>query len=424
MIVYGDHPEEVRVANHLEALEHRQLEITAQPQGLARHAALAALFIEVGRLVQGIADSRFEALGEDGSDKDADRLMDHARVLGAALMVSWDSGFTSDAAVPPLPQLIDVPETVTIKQPEGYALYALYPEAYAVAARRLKLDGPPRVVGIRSIGTALSALVAATLGAPAPFTVRPVGHPFARHLRMSPAALAALIVPDAHYIVVDEGPGLSGSSFAAVADFLAGNGVPRARIAFLPSHAGDPGAEASDACHLLWREVQRVSIPFEEVLPVDQLGKWVETLVGPLAKPLEVVSGGRWRMLVGHEDWPADPGREPLKYLAQAAGQRWLIKFAGLGGIGQRKLERAEYLAAAGLIPKPAGLAYGFVVQQWVDAQTGIVPTVAQVAHYLAARRRALPLPRQQGASSATLFDMARINIAEALGDAAGLHYR
>nr|WP_295659776.1 hypothetical protein [Polymorphobacter sp.] len=424
MIVYGDHPEEVAVADQLAALARQRLEVMAQPPGIARHAGLATLFIEVGRLIQGIADARFEALGEDRSNEGVDRLMAHAGLLGAALMMSWDSGFTSVAAVPPLPLLTDVPERVTLKQPEGYAFYALHPEAYAVAARRLQLDGSPRVIGIRSIGTALSALVAATLGAPTPFTVRPVGHPFARQLRIAPAAVAALVVPDAHYIVVDEGPGLSGSSFAAVADFLAGNGVPRSRIAFLPSHAGDPGGEASDACHLLWREVQRVSAPVEEVLPIDRLGKWLETLVGPLAAPLEVVSGGRWRTLVGHEDWPADPAREPLKFLARAVGQRWLVKFLGLGVIGQRKLERAKDLAAAGLIPKPVGLAYGFIVQQWVDAETGIVPTVAQVAHYLATRRRALAPPRRQGASSATLFDMARINITEALGDAAGLHFQ
>jgi hypothetical protein len=62
---------------------------------------------------------------------------------------------------------------------------------------------------------------------------------------------------------------------------------------------------------------------------------------------------------------------------------------------------------------------YGFLVQQWVDARVGVTPTIGQVTHYLAERRRVLPPPRHQGASLATLFDMARINIAEALGAAA-----
>ncbi len=95
------------------------------------------------------------------------------------------------------------------------------------------------VIGIRSIGTTLGAVVAAALDAPPPDTVRPFGDPFARQAELPPG----IVENGAHYVIVDEGPGLSGSSFGAVADWLQARGVPLERIAFLPSHGGDPGAQ-------------------------------------------------------------------------------------------------------------------------------------------------------------------------------------
>jgi hypothetical protein len=124
--------------------------------------------------------------------------------------------------------------------PEGYAFYALHPALYAAAAARL----PPadwRVIGIRSIGTGLAAVAASALRAPPPVTVRPGGHPFSRELRLAPELKAEWAAHDGSFAVVDEGPGLSGSSFGAVADALERLGVPRERIAFLPGHGGDLG---------------------------------------------------------------------------------------------------------------------------------------------------------------------------------------
>src|ERR671921_253291 len=103
-----------------------------------------------------------------------------------------------------------------------------------------------QVIGIRSIGTGLAAMVATGLRAPAPVTVRPVGHPFRRELALSPELAAALRAErEARFAVVDEGPGLSGSSFGAVADFLEDQRVTPGRICFFPSHIGDLGPQAS-----------------------------------------------------------------------------------------------------------------------------------------------------------------------------------
>src|SRR5690349_6859784 len=60
---------------------------------------------------------------------------------------------------------------LTIKTPEGFAFYSLFPEQYCVSAERWAAERafqPSKnvlVVGIRSIGTTLSAVVAATLNA-------------------------------------------------------------------------------------------------------------------------------------------------------------------------------------------------------------------------------------------------------------------
>ena len=76
------------------------------------------------------------------------------------------------------------------------------------------------MLGVRSIGTSLSAVVAAVLGERgcdvATWTVRPHGHPFDRRLALGPGLAARLSErSDAELLVVDEGPGMSGSTFAA-----------------------------------------------------------------------------------------------------------------------------------------------------------------------------------------------------------------
>ena len=92
-----------------------------------------------------------------------------------------------------------------VRVPEGYAFYALHPALYASAAAHLP-PGDWRVIGIRSIGTSLSAVVAAALGAPPPVTVRPTGHPFARELRLSAELEAEWAAHAGPFVVVDEGP--------------------------------------------------------------------------------------------------------------------------------------------------------------------------------------------------------------------------
>jgi hypothetical protein len=215
------------------------------------------------------------------------------------------------------------------------------------------------VIGIRSIGTSLAPVVAAALNAPAPVTVRPTGHPFARELHLSPELEIEWAAHPGRFAIVDEGPGLSGSSFGAVADALERLGIARERIAFIPGHAGDLGPQASPEHRARWSAALRPTSKFEDVI-LPRLQAGVAALVGPAVQPLRDLSGGAWRELrTWSELPPIHAGMERRKFLHTAADGPWLVKFAGLGRIGGAKLDRARGLHAAGFTPNPPALLKG-----------------------------------------------------------------
>jgi hypothetical protein len=144
-------------------------------------------------------------------------------------------------------------------------------------------------------------------------------------------------------------------------------------------------------------------------------------LIGNLdGAPLEV-SGGEWRRHVFPEQqWPpAQPMWERRKFLADAGGCRFLVKFAGLGSTGECKLAMARALHAAGHAAEPLGLVHGFLVERWcVDARAMAIgeEPVAQIARYLGARARLFPAKAGSGASSRQLAEMVRRNVSLAMG--------
>jgi hypothetical protein len=137
------------------------------------------------------------------------------------------------------------PPQVRLRPAEGYAHYALYPESYGEAAAALAAErstAAALVIGIRSIGTSLSAVVGGALAEAGigveSWCVRPHGHPFSRSLTLE-EQLSAAWRAAAHgrsvALVVDEGPGLSGSSFLAVRSALLRCGFAQERIVLMPS---------------------------------------------------------------------------------------------------------------------------------------------------------------------------------------------
>src|SRR6185312_14144744 len=126
---------------------------------------------------------------------------------------------------------------------EGLRYYALWPGAYAESARAwLAASGgrqPVWVLGLRSMGSILAPVAAAALAAEGcevhSATLRPVGHPFDRHLRPNASLQAAWCKFPGAFLIVDEGPGLSGSSFAGAIAALCTCGVGEERICVLPA---------------------------------------------------------------------------------------------------------------------------------------------------------------------------------------------
>jgi hypothetical protein len=388
VLVYRDHEEIVDPRQRLEGLRETLSSLGAL-SGLERHSKLVSTLIDAGMLAQGLADARFAYAQVDARDEATDSFGDFLHRLAASVLRSFDSGFAVIGRLPPVPPLEDLPGEVALRRPEGFAFYAVYPESYARAARRLTLQAPPLVIGIRSIGTTLGAMVAAALQAPPGVTLRPFGDPFARQIAVSSKLERELLADDFHYVVVDEGPGQSGSSFGAVADWLEERGVSADRIAFVPSHGGNSGARSSDAHRRRWREAQRVPAGFDSV--------WLEHLFGPL----ETMSGG-----------------ERLKFLCGRDGERLLLKFAGFGEIGERKLAMARALHGAGLTTEPVGLVHGFLVERWCEGR-GLEPDerpMEEIGRYIGARARLFPAGNARGATIEELLTMCRRNFSVALG--------
>lgn len=430
MLVFGDRSEHADPSKRLATIGRGLGELETMAGGLARHSAIAALLIDSGCLLQGFADADFQQAGEDSWTPQTDAL--GSFVLGFARMLcrSWDSGFSEFGEAPPVPQISDAPETVQLKTPEGFAFYAVYPEAYIEAARRLRLIAPPRVIGIRSIGTTLGSVVAAALDAEPPGTVRPFGDPFARRVAVDAGLERRLLDGEAHYILVDEGPGQSGSSFGAVADWLQQRGVPLERIAFLPSHGGAPGEQASRAHRQRWDVAQREIADFGDRLP-QLVAQWASGLIGPVDREPDDLSAGEWRRLAfasGGEWPPAIATFERRKILLAHGNERFLAKFAGLGGTGEAKLRMAQTLFARGFVAEPVGLAHGFLVERWRGDAKPLPASdrpMRAIGDYLGARARLFPATAADGASIAELYAMARRNVSLGLGeDAARALYR
>jgi hypothetical protein len=393
---------------------------------IERHAILAELLVEAGELEQGLLDARLAC------EEAASRL---TRAVAKLLLFSFRGlGDFNDEPAEIESALDDLlahqlPETIEVSTPEGYAFYGLYPETYLIAAEGALQDGA-LVIGIRSIGTGLAAVVGAVAGGRSiVLSVRPQGHPFDRRLAPSAALEPAIFNGINEIAIVDEGPGLSGSSFGCVADWLEAHGVPPESIAFFPSHRGTPGPYASPRHRERWQQARLHVAEFEDVFTSPEarwpLASWVADLTGPAERPLENLSAGRWRekLIPKGGLWPpADIQGERRKYLLSAGDQRWLLKFAGLGRYGQEKLALARELE--GLIPPIAGLRHGFLISPWLaDARPlPLVPGIDRpalldaVASYLARRARLPADPRNRGATPERLFEMMSYNTGKALG--------
>jgi hypothetical protein len=455
MLVYGDakrveDPRE-KIAAMRAGLERL---VTTGPR-IERHAILAELLAEAGELEQGLLDQQLALHGDERPSPVGEAASRLIRAVAAVLLPSFrtfgalPAGEDARFATAPIERALDdllatagLPETIEVSVPEGYAFYGLYPETYFAAAetalRGEGEGGPLRVIGIRSIGTGLAAAVAAVAGERAAVaSVRPEGHPFSRKVGISQWLGRELLGESGggarpRYAVVDEGPGLSGSSFGCVADWLEDRGVAPESISFFPSHRGGLGPYSSERHRARWDRARRQVVEFEDLFASPgarwPLASWVKDLTGEPEGALEDLSAGRWRetLFPDRSLWPAaDVQGERRKYLLAAGGRRWLLKFAGLGRYGREKLAIARVLGEAGLIPPIAGLRHGFLVGPWLEEvrPLPLAPEVDRlrrldaVARYLACRAAHLPAAvEERGATPVKLFEMMVYNTKRALG--------
>lgn len=388
------------------------------------HDALVEILIELGVLESAVADARHPV--RDDEDALSRRFRGASLAAGHLVRLSWEG--CPDRLAPVRLALAtclhaihegELPRSVEVQLPEGYAQYGVYPETYLAAATRcLEQLRPERVVciGLRSIGTSLSAVVAAALEARGctvtSYTLRPRGHPFERQMVMSGRLESALrTAAGSLYVVVDEGPGLSGSSLAGTAGALSRLGVADDRIVLLPSWSTDGSALRSEAARSRWGRHRQFTASFEEV--------WLDSgrLLPGESGPIRDLSAGAWRQLflpVGTAVPPVQPQHERRKLLA---GSR-LLAFGGLGGLAGKRAARALALAEAGFIPAMSGEAHGFVTRDVVRGtplETGAADPclLDTMARYLAHLGRHFG---REPASESELRQMVEANVSEALG--------
>jgi hypothetical protein len=421
VLVYRDQHEEVELTACLAGLQTQAASLTAIPDlDLARE-----LLIEIGVIESAWVDMLHPTEDHIGREPLplAEASLAAGRLLHATARLGTEAARAAAVQLASRLQALPAsPTTLLLKRPEGYAYYAVYPEAYMLAAERLAAEKAARTVvciGLRSIGTSLSATVAAAFAAAGRsvdrHTIRPRGHPFAREPRFS-ARLADRFRQHrgALFLLVDEGPGLSGSSMAGTAEALARLGIDDARIVLMPAHLPDPSTFRSPAARERWPRHRTVAVSFEEaILPAIDLAQARD------------VGGGGWRaFLPPRHPWPAvQPQHERRKYLTDNSdGGLVLYKFAGVGREARHALRRATRLGEAGFAPATLNMRHGFLAQAWLPARP--LPGGRPTAHFLATVARyvrfiATSFANEAPASHIALVDVIRTNVGEALGPGA-----
>lgn len=411
MIVYGDHSFQ---------FDPRLLIARIRSLGsqIRDDEGMLQLLMQCGELCQGLLDWKYEKLGCEAMDNFGLACSSLLRGAGECYVRIKDGSNPAaffDFITHSLNHLENevLPEFVTIKLTEGFAFYCVYPESYYYAAQKClnQFPGSWIALGIRSIGTSLSAVVSAALRSSlSPITFRPCGPPFQRKIEVS-SELEKWILSQSvgcRFAIVDEGPGLSGSSFGSVADWLEEIGVERERIHFFPSHEGGLGPHASPEHRERWERCKRHVVTFDQTREGNPNFEFL--------KSSQELSGGQWRNYRNFDSnhWPPVISKmERRKFLIRnEQGQVILAKFHGLSGQNDRRWKIATVLSDYKLIPKVIEYRYGFILQEWIDGAqikkwNDRILFVTTVGRYLRVRDQELSAKHERGASPNDLLQMA-----------------
>jgi hypothetical protein len=421
VLAYRDDSRRVNTHEELARLARRAVD------GTPGVDAAAGLLIEIGIAEAGLTDA--VSPERDGLDPLALAVRDLSVAAARAwLACTRDESSTAAEIVSGLDRLRQrpLPSSITLRVPEGFAYSALFPETYVRAASACRAALRPArvaVIGLRSIGTTLSAVVAAVLadaGVPVwSCTVRPRGHPFARQTRFD-TALASRLRSEADagacFLVVDEGPGLSGSSFASAAAALLALGVAADRIVLLPAWDTPVDRLNSETARRAWQSHRRFCAD------AASIGITPQRLFG-LPNAVDW-SAGRWRerLYRSRGEWP-DVAPHYERWKVHAPAQKRVIRFAGLGPFGAAARQRAEALAANALGPSPGALRNGFLDLPYIDGTPWTAasdPCAPEIVGAYVARNAAL-FPCGHPVDADSLIELVACNIGELDNRAAAL---
>jgi hypothetical protein len=305
----------------------------------------------------------------------------------------------------------DPPEKVRISHPEGFAYYALHPGDFADGMASVDSGFPLAVVGIRSVGTTLSAVACAALrtrGVRASrITVRPAGHPYDRIAELTDAQRGWVRQRQrdgSRFMVVDEGPGLSGSSFLSVAESLVREGVDAENITFLGTRDVDPGQLCASNAVSRWKKFQC---------------RRVSSRISQRFKHSTSLSAGAWRKLFLDQraEWPAYwPEMDAAKYLS--ADRKHVFKFEGLGDSGRTIRQRSRILHEAGFGARVNDAGDGMSCYEFVAGRPLVcfdvsTPVLDRIAEYCAFRVHEF---RHHAVAEGQFEEMVRFNFSQEAG--------
>jgi hypothetical protein len=355
-----------------------------------------------------IQAGQLEAALADANSSDAHVASQLTDTLGAAVC----SGNASGTHASQLIAQIHPPDQISISPPEGFTYYALHPLDFARIIARIP-DDPQAcaLIGIRSIGTTLSAVCAAALKdagrAASRITVRPTGHPYSRQTEFTVQQIRWIdeqLATPAQFLIVDEGPGRSGSTFLSVAEALIRAGVPNARIIILGSRQPDPESLCANNAAARWKAFR-----FIPTTPS----------VNSRFEGCTYIGGGDWRsfMFSNVADWPESwTQMERLKFLSSDG--KSFFKFEGMGSHGADVRERAFVLADAGLSPAVTDAGGGFLEYERLNGPVLRVQDISsslleRVAQYCAFRISNFPA---HNSGPAELGEMLEFNLRQEFG--------
>ncbi|MBN1600501.1 MAG: hypothetical protein JW915_02780 [Chitinispirillaceae bacterium] len=432
MIVFKDKKEEFRTDDWIRRIEHclntifnRQIE----------HDLAVKLLIDCGELECALTDI---VCNEEDSVTSTIRLLREMTILAGKIFVqSWENNridrcyFYQLYSMHSALKKMCLPEIVPFGVSEGFAFYGLFPETYLETTKKFAQQfckRPLTIIGLRTIGTTLSAIVSAALTIlgydNTSFTVRPRGEPFDRKIRVS-KELESFVSNRVNggFIITDEGPGLSGSSFGGTAQFLSELGVQDKNIFFFPGWEPDSSMMNSPGARDHWERHPKMSTSFESVwIDSGKLHRWLNTDL------LIDLSAGMWRerlLMNSSEIPPVHPHHERRKYLVVKNVLRndpsTLIKFSGLGRYGEMTFRRAEILQVSGMSLPVKNYENGFIEYEFVEGKHRWIKEITTSFLYSAAKYAAFlknTFPGGDVVSPDTMREMVMVNIKESIGDA------